>query len=90
MSISFDLPKNVEMELASRYVDLSAVAKEAMLLETYRREELSHQQLADCLGLDRAETDALLKKRGILAQTQTLSDLEADSDTLERVLGPPQ
>lgn len=88
MSIAFDLPDPVEQQLALRYGDLSAAAKEAMLLEMYRREELSHRQLADCLGLDRAATDALLKRRGVLGQTPTLVDLEMDGDTVEQVLGP--
>ena len=90
MSISFELPQQIESDLTALYGDLSAAAKEAMLLEMYRRQELSHRQLADCLGLERAELNALLKRRGIWTSSPSLEDLQKDSETLERILGQPQ
>jgi hypothetical protein len=87
MSITFELPQQIERDLIEQYGDLSSAAKEAMLLEMYRRGVLSHRQLADCLGLDRASTNTLLKHRGIWTASPSLADLQSDSETLERVLG---
>jgi hypothetical protein len=40
------------------------------------------------LGLDRFETDALLKRHQVFVGGLTLADLELDRKTLEEVLGP--
>lgn len=90
MSITFELPEQIESDLTKQYGDLSSAAKEAMLLEMYRRGVLSHRQLADGLGLDRASTNALLKSRGIWASSPSLAELQSDSESIERVLGQIQ
>ena len=90
MSITFDLPDQIESDLTKQYGDLSSAAKEAMLLEMFRRGVLSHHQLSDCLNLDRASTNALLKSRGIWTASPTLAELQSDSDTVERLLGQAQ
>ena len=56
-------------------------------VEGYRAGRLSHRQVGEILSLDYWETEALLKERGA-AVNYSISDLEADAATLERILGP--
>jgi predicted HTH domain antitoxin len=65
MTISFEIPRDIEHELNTRGADLSREAKEAFLVEQYRQRKISHHQLAQALGLDDDETDGVLKRRGI-------------------------
>ena len=62
MSISFDLPASVEDQLRRELADLDVVAKEALLVELYRQGRITHHQLGLSLGLERHETDGLLKR----------------------------
>jgi len=41
------------------------MAKEAFLVELYRRDRIAHHQLAEALGLDRYETDGVLKRHKV-------------------------
>ena len=88
MIVSFDLPANVQQMLSSTGRDPGQIAKEALLLEMFRQQQLSHCELAQELGLDRTETDALLVQHGIYDQSLTSEDVEADHQTLQKVLGP--
>jgi predicted HTH domain antitoxin len=62
MTISFELPQDIEQELRTNGLDLNQEAKEACLVELYRQERISHRQLAEALGLSRYETDGVLKR----------------------------
>lgn len=66
MSISFDLPASVEDQLRRELADLDVVAKEAVLGELYRQGRLTHHQLGLSLGLERHETDGLLKRHKVV------------------------
>jgi len=87
MIVSFDLPMEVQKMLSASGLDPKQIAKEALFLELFRKEQLSHHELAQELGLSRLETDSLLVRHGIYEQSLTLEDLEADRQTLQRVLG---
>lgn len=65
MSISFDIPQDIEQEIRTDGVDLSHEAKEAYLVELYRQERITHHQLAEALGLSRYETDGVLKRHKV-------------------------
>lgn len=65
MTIRFDIPSEVESALQGQYSDLNQAAKEAFLVGLYRNNQLTHRQLGDALGLDRFETDGLLKRHGV-------------------------
>lgn len=62
MSISFEIPRDIEQELRSGGLDMNQGAKEAYLVNLYREERISHHQLAEALGLNRYETDGVLKR----------------------------
>lgn len=63
MTISFDLPASITEQ--ANGTDLTAKAKEALLVELYREEKITQHQLGDALGLDDYETDGLLKLYGV-------------------------
>lgn len=88
MTISFDIPADIESHLRSQGTDASAAAREAFLVDLFRRGRISHVQLAAAMSLDRYETDALLKRHQVFDGSLTVEDIEADRRTLERVLGP--
>ena len=87
VSVTFDLPAEVEAKLRREYPDLAAEVKGAYGLELFRRGELSHYELAQVLGLDHLETDAWLKRHGVLRGSPTMADLEADWQTLQDIIG---
>ena len=67
MNISFDLPRDIEqrLECTEGSMDLSRDAKEAYLVDLYRRRKITHHQLGQALDLDRFDTDGLLKRHGV-------------------------
>lgn len=88
MAVSFELEPQLETQLRRELRDLDDVAKEAFLVTLFRRGKLSHTTLSAALGLDRFQTDALLKRHNVVEGSLTWNDLEADRTTLERVIGP--
>lgn len=88
MAVSFQLPDELEQKLRSQSHDLEGEAKAAYVLELFRCGKLTHYELSQILAIDRPETDALLKKHNVYEGSITFDDLEADRQTLERVLGP--
>ncbi|HUO07480.1 MAG TPA: UPF0175 family protein [Phycisphaerae bacterium] len=77
MSVTIDLPSEVEQRLRAQCPNLDAEAKEAMLVELYRQEKLSHHELSQALGLSRFETDGLLKMHNVTEDLPTNDELEA-------------
>lgn len=78
MAITFSLPEPLESELRRDVGDLNAAAKEALLVELYRHEKLTHSQLSSLLGLSRYETDGVLKRHGVYYDL-TMDDVIADA-----------
>ncbi len=70
--------------------DLSRAAIEQLALEGYRTQKLSRYQVQQLLGFDnRWETEQWLGQHGVCLSYH-LDDLEADRQTLDRILGPAQ
>jgi hypothetical protein len=88
MPVTIQLPVAVEQRLRNQSSDLEAEVKEAALLELFRRGKLTHFELSESLGLDRFETDAYLKSRHVFEGSLTMHDLEEQTETLNRLLGP--
>jgi predicted HTH domain antitoxin len=87
MAVTIDLPPEVEQRLRAASPDLEGEAREAAALELFRRGRLSHYELSQILSLDRFETDAYLKRHNVYEGSLTMEDLEADRQTLERIIG---
>ncbi len=65
MSISFEIPQEIEHQLRISGANLDEDAKEAYLVELYRKEKITHHQLAQALSLSRYETDGVLMRHGV-------------------------
>ncbi len=86
LNVTLDLPSDLEERLRRETANLDADVKEAYALELFRRGRLSHYELSRVLGLDRFETDAWLKRHKVVEGSLTMSDLEADRQTLDHVM----
>ncbi len=64
-TITFDIPDNIEQHLAAAGSNVDAAAKEAVIVELYRRGQISHGALAECLGLSRHEAADLLGRHHV-------------------------
>ena len=87
LKVTLDLPPEVEEKLRRETPNLDADVNEAYALELFRRGQISHFELSQVLGLDRFETDAWLKRHKVFEGSLTMADLEADRQTLRRVMG---
>jgi len=87
MAVTFQLPAEVEQKLRAQNSNLDREAKEAYGLELFRQGKLTHYELSQVLGLDRFETDAYLLNHNVFEGSLTNEDLEADRQTLDRILG---
>ena len=65
MTISFEIPPEIEQQIRTNGADLDREARELFLVELYRQERISHCQLADALGLSRYEADGVLKRHKV-------------------------
>jgi hypothetical protein len=87
MAVSFQLPSAIEEQLRRQLVDLDQVAKEAALVELYRQEKLTHHELATALGLDRFETETLLRRYRVTEDCVTLEEFDEQLTTLRKLTG---
>ncbi len=85
MTVSFDIPSDLEASLRDDVADLGAEAKEAFLVSLYRQGRLSHLALSRALGLDRFETDDVLHKYHVTEDLGSTADYLADAKTLQKL-----
>ena len=85
MAVTFQLPSDLEQNLRHDLDDLDAEAKEALLITLYRRAKLTHLALSQALGLDRLETDEVLRKHNVTEDLGTLDDYLQDARSLEEL-----
>jgi hypothetical protein len=71
MSVTFELPESIEQNLRRELGNLNQAAKEAALVELYRQEKLTQYELSLALGLDRFETETILKKHNVTEDLPT-------------------
>jgi predicted HTH domain antitoxin len=88
LHVSLNLPAEVEERVRREVADLEGTARESLLLDLFRRGVLSHYELSQALGIDRFETDALLKARNVYEGSLNTEDLEEDWRTIEHLFGP--
>ena len=68
MTVSFDLPIEIESKARAQQADVAADARQTYLVELYRRGTLTHFELSQALGIDRFETDGVLKQHGAVLE----------------------
>jgi hypothetical protein len=88
--VSVNLPPELENLLRDERLDLTRVARDAVAVDLFRRGVLNHVQLGGVLGLDRFETDALLKQHKVSEHALTHSDVDADVGSINDLVGPPR
>ena len=77
MSVTIEMPEQIEHHLKAEWGDLPRRALEALAVEGYRARALSAGQVAEMLGLRIWETESFLKERDLLLH-YTVDDLERD------------
>jgi len=85
MSVTIDLPEEVERHLAEQWDNLPQRALEAIALEGYRSEALSAGQVAEILHLSVWETEAFLRERRAELR-YTAEDFEKDMAANQQIL----
>ena len=87
MAISFDLPADMEEQLAACFGDVGQAAKEALVIEGYRQGKFGTSTVRRLLGLEtRWEAERWLADRGV-PMNYTPEDLQTDRQTLDRLFG---
>lgn len=86
MQITIDIPEAIGQQLTAQWGNVSQRAKEALAIEAYRTGSLTSSQVQSLLNLSsRWEVEEFLKKSQVhLNYTET--DLEQDSQTLNKLL----
>jgi len=90
MTVSFQLPTDLEQALRSGLRNLDAEAKEALLVSLYRQGKLSHVALSKVLGLDRFDTEDVLRKHNVTEDLGTVEDYLSDAATLAKLRTKPR
>ncbi len=64
MTISFEIPQDIEEQIRTNGTDLDREARETYVVELYRQDRISHAQLRDALGVSFHEAEKLIKEHG--------------------------
>lgn len=87
MQIEINLPPQIEAAVQASIGDLEGAAREAVLIDFYRRRLLTKTELGEALRLDRFETEQLLNDRDVYDGSVSLEDIAGDRSTIDEVLG---
>lgn len=90
LRLTIELDPVLENALRSTSVDPSRALVEALAIGLFRQGEITHLELRSALGLDRFETEALLRRYHVFEGSLTAADVDSDRTTLEAVLCPPR
>ena len=83
LTVTLDLPAEVEAELRAEGADPGVAAREALLVSRYRRGRMSHVALARALGVDRAGAEVVLRRHGVVEDLGTLEDYLAEVESMK-------
>jgi predicted HTH domain antitoxin len=77
MTISFEISQAIEQQIRTNGVDVNREAKVAYLVELYRQERITRDDLSEALGLGFHQTEQVLKERGV-GDDFTLDEFHAE------------
>jgi predicted HTH domain antitoxin len=80
MNITIEFPDDI-----AQHADPGREVLEALAIEGYRSEKLTHYQASQLLGMTRFEFDGFLKARGIYDHACSMEDFEQDLATLREL-----
>ncbi|MGB0766378.1 MAG: UPF0175 family protein [Phycisphaeraceae bacterium] len=87
MTISFDLPPDVESELDSLFENIGQAAKEAFVIQGYRNRQFGISMVRRLLDLEtRWDAEQWLSDHGVCSN-YSADDLADDRQTLRNVFG---
>jgi Uncharacterised protein family (UPF0175) len=89
MNISFEIPHDIEQQIRTNGLDVNGKAREAFLVELYREHKITHRQLGDALGLERYDTDGVLKRYGV-GLGMSVEEIKAEVGLLRMVSPAPR
>ncbi|HEV8606409.1 MAG TPA: UPF0175 family protein [Tepidisphaeraceae bacterium] len=84
MAVSFELPRDIEKSLREEVGDLGQAAKEALLVELYRQERLTQDELAKALGISWYESEGVLKRHEVFHEI-TAADVVRESEEIRQL-----
>jgi predicted HTH domain antitoxin len=84
MTISFEIPPNIEQRVRTAGADPNREAKEIYLIDLYRQERITHDDLSEALGLGFHQTQQLIKEHGA-GDDFTLAEFEAERTVLREM-----
>jgi predicted HTH domain antitoxin len=84
MQITVQLPDDI-----AQHASPGREALEALVVEGFRSEKLTHYQASHLLGMTRFEFDGFLKARGVYDHAYSIQDLEEDLATLQELESRP-
>lgn len=87
MTISFEIPGDVEKLFVELGGNVNQAVKEAALVELYRLGKLFHSEFAAALGTSRYEADGVLKRHGVFLELSA-EELDDDIEGIRRLVGP--
>jgi hypothetical protein len=88
MPVTIQLPPDIERQLRDADPKLDDSARDQFLVANYQAGKLSTGDIALILGFEtRFEAERWLGSRGV-QQNYSQQDLDADRETLDRILGP--
>ena len=87
MEVVVSMPDTVARQWGDTAQAIGRNVVQDAVIERYRAGRLSHRQIGEALGLDYWQTETFLKERGV-ALNYSVTDLEADAATLEKILLP--
>lgn len=85
MTIRFDIPAAIESLFREMGAEPNSAVKEAALVDLYRLRRINHHQLAQALGIERLEVDAILKRYDVPLDL-SIEDFHAELASLQRGL----
>jgi predicted HTH domain antitoxin len=83
VTVSFDLPNEIEHQLQVAFGDLGQAAKQALLISAYQRGQISIGRLAETLGMGVIEAQQWLANQGV-PPNYGLDAYRADCKTIDR------
>jgi predicted HTH domain antitoxin len=83
MTVNFtiELPEALGQRLHDRFASLGEEAREAVLIDLYRRELITEAELCGLLGVSRLEIDGVLKRHGVMIE-MTADEFAAETAEL--------
>jgi hypothetical protein len=84
MTISFEIPPSIEQRVRAEGADPNREAMEVYLIDLYRQERITQDDLSEALGLGFHQTQQLIKEHGA-GDDFTLAEFESERAALQKM-----